>query len=285
MLIFIKTFTVYALLCYGISLLGEDKALNLADNLFDSGYYGDAITEYKRFIFFNPSNKDVSYAYYKVGLAYRNGKQWNKSFMALRNSIRAAPGDSIKNERQIALAVTLIANGNYNVAKFQLLRVASFTKFSDIKRRASFFLAVAYLYMFQWEPARDAFQLCFEGNEDSRIASAVDSLLLNAQNSDYKSPSLARRLSAFLPGAGQIYAGDLRNGLNALALNGALGYSIVYKILNHDYGNAYIIYSLLFKRYYFGNRYHAQRISREYNRHLNETCAESILELFMSEEE
>ena len=49
----------------------RDDIIALADNLSKQGIYDEAITEYKRFIFFNPDYADNSQVLYKMGLAYR----------------------------------------------------------------------------------------------------------------------------------------------------------------------------------------------------------------------
>lgn len=257
----------------------EDIALKYGDSFYDAGYYEEAITDYKRFLYFNPRSERVSYAYYKIGLAERNRRRWERSVEALRYAIELAPDDSIRNEREIALAVTLIAGGKYSSAEILLLRVGLKSGIADIRRRALFFRGIACLYRFKWESAREAFGGYFKGEPE--IGAEIESLLCQAQTLTYKSPGLARWLSTFLPGLGQIYVGDWESSLNALILNGGLGSAIVYKILRADYGNAWVIYHFLFRRFYFGNRYHAGRIARGHNSRLNQWWAQRILDRLM----
>jgi len=281
MSILIRIFTGYIILFYGTCAFAGDKCLDLARNLFDLENYEGTVTEYKRFIFFNPASDSVSYAYYQIGLAYRNERKWAESLAALRGSIQAAPNDSVRNEREIDLAVTLIASGNYSAAKFLLLKVESFTQFPTLKRKSAFFRAIASLYSFEWENARNAFQVysndSLEGNS-SETFSQVYSMLLKAQNLGYKSPALAKLLSTFLPGTGQIYAGDWRSGLNALAINILTGYFFFGNLIENNYRDAIFSYFLLFRRYYQGNRYHAEEAANQYNLHLNKKIAEGVFD-------
>jgi len=263
------------ILFYGICACADDTVLNLADRIFDSGNYEDAITEYKRFIFFNPTSDSVEYAYYKIGLAYRNEKRWRESMDALRQSIQSAGDDSIRNQREIDLSVVLIASENYSAAEFQLLRIESFSKFPTLKKKASFFCGVASLYSFKWKEARGAFGKYFSPKDESFLR--IDSLLSKAEELNYKSPELAKWLSTFLPGIGQIYAGDWRFGLNALLLNGATGYLLFNNLLKGDYHNAVLIYFLLCRRYYLGNRYHAEKITEDYNNSLNKQLVQKLI--------
>ncbi|MFQ5905995.1 MAG: tol-pal system YbgF family protein [bacterium] len=268
-------------------LFAQHLSIDFAEHLFESGKYESAITEYYRFIFFNPDSARVSYAYYKIGLAYRNESQWDKSVSALEMSIRTAPNDSIRNEREISLALVTTARGEFHLAEFQLVRIELYTPFPATRRKAAFFRGINCLYQFKWEEARRAFQVCFQESlgvsEFLHLADSIDSLTLLAQHSADKNPRLAKWLSTFLPGSGQFYAEDWPNGLNALAINSANGYLLINDIVQHHWRDALMTYLLLFERYYLGNRHHAARSAENYNRRVNEEFAERILELFEEE--
>jgi len=257
-------------------MFAQDLALELGDWLLDSGCYEDAITEYKRFIFFNHKSDNISYAYYKIGLAYRNENNWTESLDALQQAIQTAASDSLRDERKIALAVTFIANGNYSAAEFELLKVELFSKFESLRNKAAFLRGISTLYSFKWDESRNAFNKYFD--DTTTIGNQVDSLLATSQHLNYKSPSFAKLLSTILPGAGQIYVGDWRNGINALAINMATGYVLVDALLEHRYNDAIFSFLWLFQRYYLGNRQHAEEIAQNHNLHLNQLLADRILQ-------
>ena len=53
---------------------GEEKSqLGFADHLFDGGHYYQAVTEYERFIYFNPHHPSVPEARFKIALCYEAG--------------------------------------------------------------------------------------------------------------------------------------------------------------------------------------------------------------------
>jgi len=283
MSIFVRVFCVYIILLCGAPTLAQDLALELGDWLLDSESYPGAITEYKRFIFFNPKSDNVSYAYYKIGLAYRNAHKWTESLDALQRAIQTAASDSIRDERKIALAVTLIASGNYSAAEIKLLKVELFSQFESLQKRAAFFRGISTLYAFKWSESRNAFNKYFD--DTTKIGKQVDSLLAVSQQLRYKSPKFAKLLSTILPGAGQIYVGDWRNGINALAINMVTGYLLTDALLEHRYNDALFSFLWLFQRYYMGNRHHAQEIAQNHNLHLNQLLAERILQNLLSADE
>ena len=86
-----------------------------------------------------------------------------------------------------------------------------------------------------------------------------------------------------MPGLGQMYAGDWRDGLNALILNGlALGF-ISNAIHRRDYRDAALISSISI-RYYTGNIYNAEMDVRKYNKSLDRESAMRILRLVRVDE-
>ena len=274
------------LLIFGILLFSRagsalsDDVLAFADRLLELGNYKESITEYKRFIFFNPECEDTGYALYKMGLAYRAGRNWQEAIDAVEASILAAKDPKIADERRITLATTLIASGNYSLARLELIRVSEFSDSPPLCLKATYFAGVASLYMFDWDAAGKAF-----GDFYSRHAGhlkEVNSILLKAKGS-YKSVRLAKLLSTFFPGAGQIYASRWRDGLNALVLNGIFIGLLANSTYKKDYTDALLAFSVL-TRYYKGNIYHAELDVRKHNDSMDRRNAAKILELILEDE-
>jgi TM2 domain-containing membrane protein YozV len=93
----------------------------------------------------------------------------------------------------------------------------------------------------------------------------VESILAEAEEYSPKSATLARWLSTFIPGSGQIYASRIGNGINAFILDGALGYFLFSTLHGGQYQTTIFGSLPLFARYYRGNRHNAGRFVHEYN--------------------
>jgi hypothetical protein len=210
-------------------------------------------------------------------------KDWDNAIKAMRLAVQSAPDDSARSEMQIALAVTLLAAGRYSVAEIVLLQLEMSDISAGIKSRASFFRGIACTYTFRWADARAAFGGYFKIDSAPALQAKIDSILLARAKHRLKSPNTARWLSTFIPGAGQVYAGNPGNGINSFLLNGALGAWIVYKLWHGYWADAYVIYAFLEGRYYHGNRYHARRLAEEANAALNRKTAIDIIEELDSE--
>ena len=262
-----------------VSVSASDPALDLGDYFFVRENYDAAITEYKRFLFFNADDPRVDEVQFKIGLAYRAQKWWMEAAEAMIAAIQRTTETELQAERRVELAVTLISSGAYDLALAELIKVDMQSQSARLRQRARFLRGVAYLYQFKWEQARSVFQVYFDEIPSAAGAAAeIDTLFLDALNRSQKSEKAARLLSTFLPGLGQTYAGDWKNGLNALLLNGVLGYITLDAAIERDYDDALLSFFFLFYRYYAGNRYRAVEAAQTFNDWENRRHVEKILQ-------
>ena len=106
-------FTVLAvalLLFTTVSISVSDPALDLGDLLFTLENYDAAITEYKRFLFFNADHPQTGEAQFKIGLAYRAQEWWAEAVEAMIAAAQLTTETELQAERRVELAVTLIAS-------------------------------------------------------------------------------------------------------------------------------------------------------------------------------
>ena len=262
-------FTVLAVIFLVFAVAGiaaSDPAVDLGDHLFALENYDTAITEYKRFLFFNSDHPRSSEVQFKVGLAYRAQKWWAEAVEAMTAAVQRTTETELQAERRVELAVTLIASGAYDLALLELIKIDMQSQSARLRQRARFLRGVAYLYQFKWEQARSVFQAYFNAIPGAAGAAAkIDTLFAEGLNLPRKSEKAARLLSTFLPGLGQTYAGDWKSGLNALVLNGLLGYVTLDAAIERDYDDALLSFFFLFYRYYGGNRYHAAEAAQAFN--------------------
>ena len=273
-LLFLATVTVSA----------SDPVFDLGDRLFASGDYDAAVTEYKRFLFFNIDHPQAVETQFKIGLVYRAQEWWVEAVEAMIVAVRLTAETELQAERRVELAVTLIASGAYDLALVELIKVDMQSQSARLRQRARFLRGVAYLYQSKWEQAQSVFQAYFDEIPGAAGAAAeIDVLFLDALNRSQKSEKVARRLSTFLPGLGQTYAGDWKNGLNALLLNGVLGYITLDAAIERDYDDALLSFFFLFYRYYAGNRYRAVEAAQTFNDREKRQHVEKILQALASQ--
>ncbi len=262
-----------------VTVSASDPALDLGDHLFALGDYDASITEYKRFLFFYADHPQAGEVQFKIGLGYRAQEWWAEAVGAMIVAIQQTTETELQAERRTELAVTLIAGGAYDLALVELIKVDMYSQSARLRQRARFLRGVSYLYQFKWEQARSVFEVYFdEIPSAARAAAEIDALFSEAINLPQKSERVARLLSTFLPGLGQTYVGDWKNGLNALLLNAVLGYITLNAAIERDYDDAFLSFFFLSYRYYAGNRYRAAEAAQTFNDRENRQHVDKILQ-------
>ena len=254
-----------------LTVTAEELPLSLGKHLFEQGNYDAAITEYKRFLFFHPDDPRIGEVYYNIGLAYRALESWQEAITALQTAAHYVTDSETKSEYQIELAVTLITTKNYDLAQLALIKVTLRNPSTPLYRRALFLQAVSYIYQFRWEEAREVLR---NYTTDEQLNALFDTVVDMPQ----KSVKVAKVLSTFLPGAGHIYAGDWRDGLNTFVLNGALGFLSVDAAFDGYYTDAALWGGFIFLRYYRGNTFRAGVAAEQFNLRESRRAAEALLQ-------
>jgi len=265
------------LLVGGAFPAGADPALELGERLFKAGNFDGAILEFERFVCFSSDSQKKAEVCRRIGLAYRSLGDLDQASEQLYRALAYATDDRSVSEIRVEIAVIALATKAYDIAEVELLKVAQFGESAQTTMAATFYLGVCYLYASQWELARQAFTRYYAEVDSSRLP-RIESLLAPSCRPRLKSPALAKWLSTFVPGAGQIYAGDLRDGVNALAVDGGLGYLLADALLDRQYADAIVTYYPLFDRYYRGNRRRAEAIARDWNAQACGAYAETVMD-------
>ena len=264
-------FAIFLLhICNSTSLAKQDP-LTLGDHFIKLNNYDAAITEYKRFLFFHPDDIRVAETYNQIGLAYRSQGLWQEAIVSMRNAVLNANTDEEKSEFQLDLAVTLIASKNYDLARLELIKVMLRNTNDTTYKRSLFLQAMTYIYQYRWEDARNILK---EYTTDESLNQLFEKAIYLPQ----KSTKVSKVLSAVIPGTGQMYTGRWGGGLNALGLNGVLGYVAVDAILNSHYIDAALWTYFIFRRYYMGNLYRSETAVETYNQEQSQRNAENILQ-------
>jgi tetratricopeptide (TPR) repeat protein len=255
--------------------------LSLADSLYDIKDYQPAITEYKRFLFFDENNDSAARVYSQVGLCYRNLYDWDNAIEAFDKAIDLADNDSLQSEYIISLAVVYISSKDYSSSEVMLEPIVASSTIPSIQSKAGFFLSLSYIYGHQWKEAKE-----YLGNHalsaDSAMNNELTQLLTKAAKIKYKSPALASWLSFFIPGLGQVYAGRPLSALNALAINLGTGYLLYNTIDKHPTFIEIYTYGSLFNRFWSGNRHNAAQFVRESNEKKDEELESELLRVIDS---
>jgi hypothetical protein len=224
-------------------LLALCAQLTLADSLYAHGYHDAARIEYLRCFFFYPELRQelrprLNYA---ISVLESDEPSGIEELYGIVNDFPELP-DSVIDE----IATKYMEAGRYYLAT-NLLE----------KEEDNDLLGVAYLLDDQLINARNTFLR----NGNYEMAAKIEDFLQHPM----KSEKTALLLSLFLPGSGQIYAGNLRRGIMDFLVNLGSGYLLYNAVKQQKYVDASLIFFFLVNRFYLGSLNNAQKSALEYN--------------------
>jgi tetratricopeptide (TPR) repeat protein len=247
-----------------------DPALVLGEAFQRSGAFSEAVTEYKRFLFFNPEDARAGEVRSRLGFCLLAEGRHGEGLAALRQA--AAGEEPERLERRLDLVRALLEAGKDTEAELELLRLRAF--FGDREGGLFLYLAVLRIDQGRWAEAEEALAQAFPDAE----LQPLRELLAEARRSRPKSPRAARLLSAFLPGAGQAYTGEVPDALNALAVNGGIAVLAAAAAVYGYYPEAVLLVLFPLRRYYIGNIGNAGRLAERRNAAAQERYRRRLME-------
>jgi hypothetical protein len=170
-------------------------------------------------------------------------------------------------QARLELATTHLLFDQPLEAQLVLFRVlASPPADSSITSWAHLLLGVSNVLAQQWSDASKNLAR-WADSKPSRLSlrDSLAILLADTTEIPHRSPTLAKVMSAVIPGSGQIYCGEYLDGLNALLLNGAVIWTGYTQIMEKRHLAAVLVGVPLVGRYYMGNLDHAERYANEFN--------------------
>jgi hypothetical protein len=247
-----------------LDLFAQDALQNqyeYSSKLFDEEKYFDAITEFKRLQFFD-SLKQYSYTSSKlIGLSYKQGGKFSEAIYYFTFAEMSAPNsDSLFNTKIEVIKTNLLRRTTHRA--FDLLNdLNEDERFLEKKDQLIYWKGWAFIFNDEWEEASAEFAKLEQGQR-------LNQLCANVAEAQY-SESTAKILSYILPGAGQIYTGNLLSGILSLGWVALWTYvSVEAFIADRVFDGLMVAYFLAF-RFYNGNVQNAQKFSEEHNQEIS----------------
>jgi tetratricopeptide (TPR) repeat protein len=254
----LKIFFLILILCGTFYAQTElHNQIERADQLFRNDNYFDAITEYKRFLFFSSDNNLIFETNYKIGLCYKAGAKFDDAIRYF--SIAEKNADTAE---KIFLTRTEIIRSNILRKTFgralQLCKELEIEpKFFSKRDEIYYWRAWAFMLADDWENAANTFSLIDQSHELRTLCDRV-------QN-EKVSVTFAKVISYILPGAGQFYSGEFLSGLMSFGWNFLAGYLTVNSFLAERAFDGVVTAELFWLRFYRGNVQNAEKFAVEKN--------------------
>ncbi|MCK4639726.1 MAG: hypothetical protein KAU06_00175 [Candidatus Marinimicrobia bacterium] len=218
------------------------NALNLGDYYFERELYFEAVTEFKRQLFFNKSESkdDLSY---KMALAYYNADQKQLAEEPLIEIITNTEVSDVDKKGLILLARIHWDNFDYEAMR-EVLNVLENRSDTLLQDQIMYITAWTFIFQAQWAKGIEILKPVRFINTDDLISD-----IQGVSKVPQKSKKAASIMSNIIPGSGQLYTGDHQNALYSFFLVGSVTGSIIWNIIDQAYFIAATKYFFLFSRY------------------------------------
>ena len=253
--------------------LNADNLLQMADYLYKNGALDQAITEYKRFLFFHPDSPLKAELEYKIALCYRELGQHERALKYFQKAIYHAKKKKLRQEILLSASALLIKRGELEQARMLLRPVFSSPAGREQREKAALLLGISYIREYRWHMAAHYLAHVLEPEENPELFQ----LLRQAARKTGPSPEKAARFSQLLPGLGQLYAGYPDMALSSLLINMATLSLLSSALIHREVLSAVLVYFPLFRRYYLGSSYGAARLAeRRYRREMERFVRQAL---------
>jgi tetratricopeptide (TPR) repeat protein len=228
-----------------------------ANNLFKANQFFDAVTEYKRLLFFDSKNEYVFPANYKIGEAYKAGLKFDEAVKYFSLAEMAAGNSEQKYSAEIEIVKTNILRRTTDRAH-QLLDEMEKTFYTGVyKDSLNYWRGWTYIFADDWQKASGYFAKINPSHELKLLCDNVEK--------EKVSVTFTKVISYILPGAGQIYTGQYFSGIMSLGYNVLFGYLTINSFTEERIFDGFAVGSLLWLRFYRGNVQNAEKFAEEKN--------------------
>lgn len=256
---YMKKILFIALLLLPVSFAQNflEQQYAIASKLFSEEQYYDAVTEFKRLIFFDEEKHYSFFANFMIGLSYKAGGKYSESIYHLTLAEMNAKNEEDIFTTKLEIIRSNILRRTLTQAHKLLDELEMDERFSGNTDEINYWRGWAFMLGDDWEEAAIAF---------SAIRSDHQLKLLSEKTASEKySITTASLLSTFIPGAGQFYTGEYLSGLLSLGWNVLFGFLAVKSFNEERIFDGLMITNFLWLRFYTGNRQNAVKFATEKN--------------------
>lgn len=235
-----------------------EQTYNLANELYQKKEFKAAVDVYRRVIHFDKDEQYRNLCYSKIAESLFQVKEYEEATGYFDLAYFQETNDSTKTEILFRKASCYMLTQNYEYAQIEMLSLSdSITK--SLEDKKTFYWATLNFALGNYKDSEFAFVSVLDDNEKKE---KIKSLFLKNEKVSRISPKKARILSMILPGLGQFYAGDIKNGLNSMLLTGGLFYLGIRTGMNNGFLDAVFSVFPWIQRYYMGGYAKAETIAQ-----------------------
>ena len=259
----------FAIIVFALSSVPDDenRQQRYAAALFELGDYQAARREYKRLLFYHRNTQLRDMADYRIAQSYYRQNRSEKAESLFREFSTTYPNSPFRFQSQLMLGQLHFDAERYSLARTTLFELLHASDDVDVVAAAHYLRGWCYIHTSDWNKAIAEFRQVNTHESDvleKESARQLADTLLNETPLPFKSPETAGLLSTIVPGSGQLYVGNVKEGLLVAAVSGVFVYLTADAVRERRYIDCAGI-SLVGLSFYWGNRTNARRLASEYN--------------------
>lgn len=216
-----------------------------ANTLYKSGNYFDAITEFKRLLFFDNGNKYLSEANFLIAKCYKAGAKFDAAIKYFSIAEMNSNSNELKIESKFQIVRTNILRRTTNRALEILDELEKSVSNKVLLDSIYYWRGWTHIFADDWKNASAAFAKI---NSNHELKNLCDKVI-----KDKVSVTFTKVISYILPGSGQIYTGNFLQGIMSLGWNILGGYLTINSFAEDRIFDGALLGSLIWLRFYRGN--------------------------------
>jgi tetratricopeptide (TPR) repeat protein len=222
-----------------------ENQYNYSLGLYNAEQYFNAITEFKRLLFFDSGKKYEYTANQYIAMSYKMGAKYSDAILYFTVAeMNARNNDELFNSK-IEIVRTNILRRTISHAIDLLDSLKTDERFNGKAGEIYYWKGWAYIFNDNWDKAAKEFS-----KADSN--KTLTEFCKDVQQEKY-SVTFADIISHILPGSGQIYTGHYFSGILSLGWNLLWGYLTINSFVENRIFDGLVIGNLLWLRFYNGN--------------------------------
>ncbi|UBM57417.1 hypothetical protein LAG90_11360 [Marinilongibacter aquaticus] len=263
---------LFLILIISITARGQnlEQTYAFAHSLFEQKEYASALETYKRALFFDKEGLYTQSAYIQMADCFYETADFSNAAYYYDLAYQSS---SEKEKTRITLQKTscFLLLRKYSQAQIELFNLPDVLN-AENKETALFYSAMLSFAQNDFAAAEIQFK-----SLDVDTA-AIHKLFVKNAAIDRLNPKTAKTLSIILPGLGQLYAGDIKNGINSFLLTGGLLYLGIHSAIQTSIVDATVSVVPWFQRYYMGGFKKAEKIAEATIKERRHAVFKQILE-------
>lgn len=239
----------------------EAQTFAFANDMMAHGNFDGAILNYQRVIFFSENDSLLLPAYVHLADYWQDRDSFARSNEYLQLAYFSVQSAALKNEFALRRAENFILQKLYLEATEELLSVNPTNESTE--KELQFYDAVVQFGLGNFDKSEALFLTYVDSTRHPEEARNVHKLFDRNERLNRVKPKTAMVLSMIVPGAGQMYSGDYRNGLNSLLLNSFFVWLFINTGVNNGWLDAFTSVFPWYFRYYTGGYKRSETIAFE----------------------